>query len=72
MIAWMGWELLNADQDVCIREAEVNGIKKIPLGSYVEGLINTKSIALPGYEKVMTVKNYEKKLLNDQAKGKLR
>ena len=72
MIGWMGWELLNADQDVCIRDSIVNGIKKIPLGSYVEGLINTKTTALPGYKKVMTVKNFDRKVSDDTAKGKIK
>ena len=40
MIAWMGWELINAEQDVDIRDITVNGLKRIPLGSYVEGLMN--------------------------------
>lgn len=42
MIAWMGWELMNCGQDVDIRELNVNALKKIPLGSYVEGLINIR------------------------------
>lgn len=40
MIAWMGWELINAEQDVDIRDSNVQGIKKMPLGSYVEGFVN--------------------------------
>jgi tRNA A37 threonylcarbamoyltransferase TsaD len=40
MIAWMGWELVNAEQDVDITDSTVQGIKKIPLGSYVEGFVN--------------------------------
>jgi hypothetical protein len=40
MIAWMGWELLNSEQDVDIRDVTVNALRKIPLGSYVEGLLN--------------------------------
>ncbi len=39
MIGWLGWELINAEQDVDIRDVTVNGIKRIPLGSYVEGLV---------------------------------
>lgn len=42
MIGWMGWELINAEQDVCIRDSRVNAIKKLPLGNYVEGLVNVK------------------------------
>ena len=42
MIGWMGWELINAQQDVCIRDGRVNAIKKLPLGNYVEGLVNVK------------------------------
>jgi hypothetical protein len=40
MIAWMGWELKNAQQDVDIRGKVLNGLKKIPLGSYAEGQIH--------------------------------
>ena len=43
MIAWMGWELINAEQDVDIKDKTMNALKKIPLGSYVEGLINVKN-----------------------------
>lgn len=42
MIAWMGWELMNAEQNVDIRGHDMNAMKKIPLGSYVEGLLNFK------------------------------
>ena len=42
MIAWLGWELLNAEQDVDVRGVNLHGFKKIPLGSYVEGLLNIK------------------------------
>ena len=42
MIAWMGWELINAEQDVSIKGKIVNGLKTIPLGSYVEGLVNVQ------------------------------
>jgi tRNA A37 threonylcarbamoyltransferase TsaD len=46
MIAWMGWELINAEQEFDVRGQDVQGMKKIPLGSYVEGLINIKGQAL--------------------------
>lgn len=42
MISWMGWELLNCEQDVNIRDLRINGYKKIPLGNYVVGLTNVK------------------------------
>lgn len=35
MIAWMGWELKNALQDVDIRNIRTDGHRSIPLGSYV-------------------------------------
>lgn len=40
MIAWVGWELINAEQDVDIKDRNMNGLRRIPLGSYVEGLID--------------------------------
>lgn len=42
MIAWVGWELINAAQDVDITGCHVNALRKLPLGSYVEGLIFNK------------------------------
>jgi tRNA A37 threonylcarbamoyltransferase TsaD len=36
MIAWMGWELKYAEQDVDIRQYNVEALEKIPLGSFVE------------------------------------
>ena len=35
MIAWTGWELKNAEQDVCIRDIAVEGHRKVPLGNYL-------------------------------------
>ena len=35
MIAWTGWELKNALQDVDIRGIRTDGHRSIPLGSYV-------------------------------------
>ena len=35
MVAWMGWELKNALQDVDIRDIRTDGHRSIPLGSYV-------------------------------------
>ena len=43
MIAWMGWELINAQQDVDVRNRRLNGLAKIPLGNYVEGLYITSN-----------------------------
>ena len=40
--AWMGWELINASQDVDIKNRRIFGFKKLPLGSYVENLVNIK------------------------------
>ena len=37
----MGWELMNEEQDVDIANVTVNALKRIPLGSYVEGLVNS-------------------------------
>lgn len=34
MIAWTGWEIKNAEQDVDIRNIMVNGHRKIPLGNF--------------------------------------
>ena len=34
MIAWTGWEIKNAEQDVDIRNITVNGHRKIPLGNF--------------------------------------
>ena len=53
MIAWMGWELINAEQDVDIADRTVNALKRIPLGSYVEGFIQS-SQDIRGPQKVMT------------------
>jgi len=39
MIAWMGWELMNAQQDVDIRGLKVQGLKSIPLGNYVDEVL---------------------------------
>lgn len=39
MIAWMGHELMRCEQDVDIRDMQVDGIPKIPLGSYVRDLM---------------------------------
>jgi len=36
MIAWMGWELKYAEQDVDIRQYNVEALDRIPLGSFVE------------------------------------
>jgi hypothetical protein len=38
MIAWMGHELINAQQEVDIRNIEVAPHRKLPLGSYVHDL----------------------------------
>lgn len=35
MIAWNGWELKNAGQDVDIRGMQVNGHRTVPLGNYM-------------------------------------
>ena len=35
MIAWNGWELKNASQDVDIAQMELSGHQKIPLGNYM-------------------------------------
>ena len=40
MIAWTAWELIRAEQDVDIRDIEVQGHSKIPLGNFItENLI---------------------------------
>jgi len=65
MIAWMGWELMNAEQDVDIRDVNVNALKKIPLGSYVEGLLNVpKGRDIPGFNKITTTAKYEQRINN--------
>ena len=46
-----------------IREVNVNALKKIPLGSYVEGLLNVpKAKNFAGFQKVMTRHTYEGKI----------
>ena len=63
MIAWMGWELINAEQDVDIRDSTVQGIKKLPLGSYVEGFVNApkeNAETLHKIKKIMTRQNFDK------------
>ena len=35
MIAWTGWELKNAEQDVCVRDIEIEGHRRVPLGNYL-------------------------------------
>mmetsp|Transcript_4864 Transcript_4864/g.6450 ORF Transcript_4864/g.6450 Transcript_4864/m.6450 type:complete len:84 (-) Transcript_4864:13-264(-) len=43
MIAWNGWELKQAEQDVCVRERVLEGHKKVPLGNYlIDHLIMSK------------------------------
>ena len=61
MIGWMGWELINAEQDVDIRDCVVNALKKIPLGSYVEGFVSSQTDSYNNFKKVMTNRNYIKK-----------
>ncbi len=62
MIAWMGWELMNAEQDVDIRDVQVHALKRIPLGSYVEGLLSVSKGKQLSINKVMTRGNYERKM----------
>ena len=40
MIAWMGHELKNVEQDVDLRALDTQPLKKLPLGSYVSDLID--------------------------------
>lgn len=43
MIAWNGWELKNAEQDVDIRDMAISGHKSMPLGNYlVDHLVKQK------------------------------
>ena len=63
MIAWMGWELINAEQDVDIRDSTVQGIKRLPLGSYVESFVNApkeNAETLHKIKKIMTRINFDK------------
>ena len=48
MIAWTGWELIQAQQDVDLRDLpDIQGVRKIPLGSFVKDKIQkTKKIYL--------------------------
>lgn len=62
MIAWMGWELMNVEQDVDIRDVTVNALKKIPLGSYVEGMLNVGKNMQTVINKVMIRGKYEQKV----------
>ena len=71
MIAWMGWELMNAEQDVDIRDVTVNALKKIPLGSYVEGMLNVGKVMQSGISKVMTRGKYEQKVSIAVKQGKM-
>ena len=59
MIAWMGWELMNAEQNVDIRDSNVQPMKRIPLGSYVEGFVN---FALPN-QKIPFIADKVKKIM---------
>lgn len=43
MNAWLAWELINEEQDVDITNVNALGLKKLPLGNYILGLINMKS-----------------------------
>lgn len=70
MIAWTGWELMNAEQDVDIRGKKLNGLKRLPLGSYVEGLISIKSPEQPN--KVSTAKENEQMLSSLSRKRRAR
>lgn len=36
MIAWMGWELKYAEQDVDMRKLNVEAIDQLPIGSFVD------------------------------------
>lgn len=45
MIAWMGHELMRAQQDVDIRNMKVDAHRRLPLGSYVRDLMNFKLTA---------------------------
>ena len=71
MIAWMGWELMNAEQDVDIRDVTVNALKKIPLGSYVEGMLNVGKNMQTVINKVMIREKYEKKVQIALKQGKI-
>mmetsp|Transcript_45106 Transcript_45106/g.32970 ORF Transcript_45106/g.32970 Transcript_45106/m.32970 type:complete len:80 (+) Transcript_45106:105-344(+) len=39
---WMAWELMKVGEEVDVRDWNFKGFKSIPLGSYVEGLLNLK------------------------------
>lgn len=63
MIAWMGWELINAEQDVDISDSTVQGIRRLPLGSYVEGFVNApkeNAETLHKIKKIMTRVHYDR------------
>ena len=50
MIAWTGWELKNALQDVDIRDIKTEGHRSIPLGSYVRDHMIYKGTLEKSYE----------------------
>ena len=65
MIAWMGWELINAGQAVDLREFEqrIQPLTSIPLGSYIEDSLNIPSKTLSNmrqqYQKRNKKTNYK-------------
>lgn len=48
----------------------VNALKRIPLGSYVEGLVNVKQ-EVPGFNRVMVKRHFDQKVTKLRNQKKL-
>ena len=42
LAAQMGWELVNADEDVDIRNMNIKALSKIPIGNYASDIVNLR------------------------------
>ena len=42
-VAWMAWELKNANEDVDIRDFNMKAFNLLPLGSFFEDIVNVKT-----------------------------
>ena len=63
MIAWTAWELIRAEQDVDIRDIEVQGHSKIPLGNFItENLIKPNDKIYSNRSQYNQVRHKEEKV----------
>lgn len=51
MIAWMGWELKYASQDVDMRQYNIEALDDLPIGSFIEKHIILNQETRRKYEK---------------------